>query len=689
MRTSFFLDGKKRFVYGFKTKSISDFPILKKEFNSKKNNIDPELVGKMSNIKFHWKCKKGHEWQASPNSRFSNRYIFKSGKIRPKNKHSGCPYCSNQRTDNSNCLKTLHPELSKMWDDKKNDIGPDKVNSRSQKKYWWKCKNNHSFKKEVYLIVDQNGFCGGCGRKDGSYKTFVTKENSLEAKYPELTKEWHPTKNKPLKPKDVFKTTVMYWWKCPKGYDHVYKNNIFERANLGVGCPFCAFKKLTTTNTLQYMYPEIAKQWHPTKNGKMTPKKIAAHSSKHAWWKCKKGHEWKAIINTRTARGGGCSKCIGIGISYMEIRIYSELIEIFKDIEWSYKFRGYQCDLFIPQLKLALEVDGYYWHKKQKRINFDYKKNQFLTKNKINLIRIRENGLPLLNADNDINAYFTNPKINIIIDLLKKIQNFKLTKDISKKINAYKKNKNFVNNKLFRKICSNLPAPIFKNSLAYKRKKLKDEWDYKKNFPLVPSMFKLSSQIKVWWKCKNDHSFQATVSNRAVLKRNCPYCAGRYALPNFNLKLSFPKIANEWNYKLNLKKPEEFTPTSGQYVWWNCPDGHIYRKSIAHRTHIPVNKKTGRNFGCPCKAKHTNKKLFRPTVYPLLRNEFSKKNKKKLKFYHVTDKTKVIWKCKNGHEYKNSIYRRIFYQERCFECINNVILLVRPLHDKNETKMLD
>ena len=201
-------------------------------------------------------------------------------------------------------------------------------------------------------------------------------------------------------------------------------------------------------------------------------------------------------------------------------------------------------------------------------------------------------------------------------------------------------------------------------------------------------MFKLSSNISIWWICKKKHSYEAKIGNRTILKRNCPYCAGRYALPDFNLKTEYPEIANDWNFKLNSKKPENFTPTSGQHVWWTCSKGHIYRKSIAHRTHQPKNIKKGRNIGCPCRTKHTNKKLFKPTVYPLLRNEFSNKNKKELKFFTTTDKTKLIWKCINNHEYKNSIFRRIYYDERCFECIDKVILLRRPLHDKNETKML-
>ena len=679
--TYFIFEGKKRYVKKLKSKSVADFPILKKEFNLKKNNIDPKLVPFRSQIKFFWKCKKGHEFQVSPGSRFA--FLAPSYSFR-KSKHSKCIYCLNKKVSEDNNLKFLHPKIAKMWNYKKNTLKPEEVTARSHKKVWWICKNKHEFKKLIYLHVDQKGFCGGCGRKDGSYKTFATKENCLKNRYPELAKEWHPIKNGKLTPDQVYKTTVMYWWQCPKQKDHVYKQIIYDRVEKKVGCSFCAFKKLTKSNSLKHMYPIVAKEWHPTKNGKLTPDKVVGHSHKHAWWICKRKHVWRAQIVTRSKRGNGCKKCTGVGISYMEIRIYSELIKIFKDIKWSYKLKGYQCDIFIPQLRLAIEVDGSYWHNVQRRINFDIKKNNVFKKYRFNLIRVRENGLPLMDPKMDINAYFINPKKNFVDDLLDKIKLLTNSKRNLKEINIYKKSKTFVNEKLYREICSNLPSPIFENSLEYKRKDLVKEWDYKKNFPLVPSMFKLGSQLNVWWICKKKHNYQARISNRCILKRNCPYCAGRYALPKFNLKTEFPEVIKVWNYKLNKLKPENYTPVSGAFVWWNCPKGHIYRRSIAHRT----SSSGSRNRICPCETRHQNGSLYKPTIYPLLRNEFSKKNNKKLEDYNFFSKEEVIWKCKNKHEYKNSVYRRIFYAERCFKCIDKVILTRRPLHDKNESKML-
>ena len=40
--------------------------------------------------------------------------------------------------------------------------------------------------------------------------------------------------------------------------------------------------------TLQYKFPEIAKEWHPTLNGDLTPDKVSYGSNKIIWWQCQK-----------------------------------------------------------------------------------------------------------------------------------------------------------------------------------------------------------------------------------------------------------------------------------------------------------------------------------------------------------------------------------------------------------------
>lgn len=63
-------------------KKITDNLVLLFEWNWEKNdviNIKPDNVSLGSGIKVWWKCKEGHEWQATPNHRSNGR---------------GCPICA-------------------------------------------------------------------------------------------------------------------------------------------------------------------------------------------------------------------------------------------------------------------------------------------------------------------------------------------------------------------------------------------------------------------------------------------------------------------------------------------------------------------------------------------------------------------------------------------------------------------
>ena len=40
--------------------------------------------------------------------------------------------------------------------------------------------------------------------------------------------------------------------------------------------------------SLAEVNPELAKQWHTSKNGDLTPEDVSAGSKKKVWWKCEK-----------------------------------------------------------------------------------------------------------------------------------------------------------------------------------------------------------------------------------------------------------------------------------------------------------------------------------------------------------------------------------------------------------------
>ena len=122
------------------------------------------------------------------------------------------------------------------------------------------------------------------------------------------------------------------------------------------------------------------------------------------------------------------------------------------------------------------------------------------------------------------------------------------------------------------------------NDLATLNPKLASEWNYEKNGSLKPEDFTAGSNKKVWWKCNKGHEWQATIASRNS-GCGCPYCYGRYAVKGeTDLATVNPKLASEWNYEKNGDlKPENFTASSGQKVWWKCEKGHEWLARIDHR----------------------------------------------------------------------------------------------------------
>ncbi|MEI2361842.1 zinc-ribbon domain-containing protein [Priestia megaterium] len=90
--------------------------------------------------------------------------------------------------------------------------------------------------------------------------------------YPYLSAQWHSEKNKELTPEDV---TVMsnrkVWWICSEG--HEWEAAVSGRTR-GTGCPYCSGRKVTPSNSLEVLYSNLAAEWHPTKNGDLTPNDV-------------------------------------------------------------------------------------------------------------------------------------------------------------------------------------------------------------------------------------------------------------------------------------------------------------------------------------------------------------------------------------------------------------------------------
>ena len=142
----------------------------------------------------------------------------------------------------------------------------------------------------------------------------IPKEKSLASVNPELAKQWHPIKNGELSPLNISGGSAKkVWWKCDEGDDHEWESSPNNRTKgNGRGCPICSGYKVVKSNCLSTVNPELASQWHMSKNNSMTPFDIVSFSHKKVWWKCDKGddHEWEASVAHRS-RGRSCPMCAG------------------------------------------------------------------------------------------------------------------------------------------------------------------------------------------------------------------------------------------------------------------------------------------------------------------------------------------------------------------------------------------
>lgn len=259
-------------------------------------NISLTDLGIGSTKKVWWKCNKNedHIWQASPNQRASGK------KLR------GCSICTGKTVSLSSSIKATHPLIAAEFHPTKNqNLTKERISQGSNKKVWWKCSLNkaHEWLASPKQRTKQNNTCPIC--------------NSLETKYPHLSNQLHPTLNNGLTGKDVsFSTHLDVWWKCDKGFDHVWQASPNNRTSMNTGCPICSGHKVVKSNSLATVFPELALQWDYEKNKELTPDKVYARSSLKVWWICNKGsdHKWASVIKTR-ANGIGCPICSGRKVS--------------------------------------------------------------------------------------------------------------------------------------------------------------------------------------------------------------------------------------------------------------------------------------------------------------------------------------------------------------------------------------
>ena len=368
------------------------FPEIAAEWHPTKNgDLTPDEVTSASGKRVWWKCPVAddHEWRTM----VANRKFGKD-----------CPCCANQKISITNSLATLFPEIAAEWHPTKNgDLTPDQIVAKSGKGVWWLCgvADDHEWLTSPNERAGGGSGCPSCSGRQ------VSVTNSLATLASEIAADWHPTKNGALTPVQVVAGAhKKVWWKCPVADDHEWQAILSSRTFQGTGCPCCAHQKLSITNSLATLFPEIAAEWHTTKNGDLTPTDVIAGTDKKMWWKCPVAddHEWRGTPSGRSgARRHGCPQCTLTPRSKQEIQLAHELSALIDfDLEaHKVRFAGRlrDVDIVFDALKLIVEFDGNWWHRNKG--DKDREKTALIEEAGWQVIRVRERPLDSIHV-NDV-----------------------------------------------------------------------------------------------------------------------------------------------------------------------------------------------------------------------------------------------------------------------------------------------
>ena len=234
-------------------------------------------------------------------------------------------------TEKDVSLLFINPQIAGEWNYEKNGrINPKSFFASSNKKVWWKCNLGH----EWQATINHRNSGTSCPYCSG--KKVLRGYNDLLTTNPILAVEWNYEKNHSLRPENfTANSNKKVWWKCSKG--HEWEADIAHR-NSGRGCPYCAGRKiLKGNNDLTTINPDLAAEWNYQKNGILMPENFTANSGKKVWWKCHKGHEWQATIDSRN-KGTGCPFCSGkkVQLGYNDLKTINPSVAN----EWNYDRNG-------------------------------------------------------------------------------------------------------------------------------------------------------------------------------------------------------------------------------------------------------------------------------------------------------------------------------------------------------------
>ena len=526
-----------------------------------------------------------------------------------------------------------------------NPLPPDKIGFSSGKRVRFRCHVcGLSWRRALNNITNRPlvQTCLFCEhRKPSSFYNLATE-------YPELKDEWDSERN-PFPPESCSPHSKQnVYWRCAK--NHRWKAVICDRAETAdkarkTGfpvCPYCSGERVSTTYNLAEKYPEIAAEWDYVLNNGQKPEDFPPHSNQKVWWKCtyNPSHKWQARISNRTSLGRGCPQCAKeCKMSYPARALFYYLRQACPTCTCEEPFQRYKLDLFLPERKLVLEHDGYYYHSSLKARKRAERKDRALREAGYQVLRIcdsKELAEPIVFQKAEI-LYRFDERDRYLDQMIAAVFSYL---DLPPLDFHHRRDQYAINQMYFHE--------RKKRTLAVEYPEIAREWSAR-NTDKPDTVFS-GSPRKVWWHCPKCHQeYQATIANRTKRKSNCPFCANLQAYENNCLATLRPEIAAQWHSELNLPlTPYDVVPGSEKEAYWQCPKGHVWKSPIYYRT-------GPRGNNCPiCSHRIVHPDFSLQTLDPNLSKFWHPTKNLPLTPDDVTcgSNRKVWWQCERGHEWQ-------------------------------------
>ena len=522
-------------------------------------------------------------------------------------------------------------------------------------------------------------------------KQYVCDNTQLMAEW-----DWKSNDAKGYDPKDITSgSRKLISWICPKcGMSYIAC--IPDRVGKNSGCPYCAHKKpIPGQNDLETWCKrngreDLLDEWDLELNNGHIPSEYTFASNKKAAWKCSRcGNQWTQQIDQRTLRTAGCRKCHIAGTSLPEQFLYLSMNAIIGNVKNGYRGFGFELDIYLESLNIAIEYDGEYFHKTLNRSNYDSIKNEKCSGLGITLLRVceeRDSELPISIVEDTVYWRYSRQKDDLTV-LLSAI--LCLVNTLSN--NNYSAESIDINS-IFQKAIQTTYRVSSEKSLAGKYPEIAAEWDYNANGDIRPEDVSSGSHDVFIWVCRKcGHSWPATVNTRTSgTGSGCPSCAvqkrsqanHRRAIDRKNFKEwcyeNNSSLIYEWDYEKNQRPPEDYSTGSNDLVHWTCKIcgykwlASVYarvmsgsgcmecwnrRRKFRFRNDKIIDGKNSLVLWC---KQHNQEHLL--TQWDFQKNEFPPEN------YTYGSTKKVWWKCDNGHEWLASIKSRTLVGNGCKRC---------------------